>query len=150
MTIGVVVVGALLFKLSALLETTSIDLFPTEWSLSALYDFTLMQAEQRSSTFTKFYMTGFLRDYMLYIYVFFFVAVGGGLILTGAFSFDMSGNAQIRVYEWILVFVMVIAGVAILFAKSRLTAILLNGVLGFRSAFSLCYFALRTWLLLSL
>ncbi|MFK4997242.1 hydrogenase subunit MbhD domain-containing protein [Bacillus sp. N9] len=46
----------------------------------------------------------------------------------------MSNNAQVRIYEWILVFVMMIAGVAILFAKSRLTATLLNGVLGYSIA----------------
>ncbi|MBS4176328.1 Na+/H+ antiporter subunit A [Lederbergia citrea] len=133
MTMGVVVVGGLLYKFLRYWKSVY-WLFPTEWRLNALYDFTLGQAERRSSAITKFYMTGYLRDYALYIYIFFFLAVGGGLFLTGAFSFDMSGNAPIRVYEWILVLVMMTAGIAILFVKSRLTATLLNGVLGYSIA----------------
>src|SRR5699024_3429973 len=43
-------------------------------------------------------------------------------------------DRPVRLFEWLLVFVMIAAAIAILFAKSRLTAILLNGVLGFSIA----------------
>ncbi|MBS4208371.1 Na+/H+ antiporter subunit A [Bacillus sp. FJAT-50079] len=133
MTIGVIAMGVLLFRILRRWQPVY-RLLPPEWSLNALYNLALVQAEERSEKITRSYMTGNLRDYALYVYLFFFITIGGGLYLTGAFSFDMSNNAQIRIYEWILVFVMMIAGVAILFAKSRLTATLLNGVLGYSIA----------------
>ncbi|CAM3951459.1 Na+/H+ antiporter subunit A [Lederbergia lenta] len=133
MTIGVIIVGVLLFSILRHWKPIY-RLFPPHWSLNSLYNMMLMQAEIRSSEITRSYMTGNLRDYALYVYLFFFTAVGGGLFFLGAFSFDSSGNAPIRIYEWILVLVMMIAGISILFAKSRLTATLLNGVLGYSIA----------------
>ncbi|MEK3890720.1 Na+/H+ antiporter subunit A [Bacillus sp. FSL K6-3431] len=133
MTIGVIIIGLILFRILRYWKPVY-RLFPPGWSLNALYNYTLMQMEHRSSEITKSYMTGNLRDYALYVYLFFFTAVGGGLFFTDAFNFDVSSNAPIRVYEWILVFVMMTAGVAILFSRSRLTATLLNGVLGYSIA----------------
>lgn len=133
MTIGVIVFGALLFRILRYWKPIY-RLFPPHWSLNSLYNIALMQTEIRSSEITRSYMTGNLRDYALYVYLFFFIAVGGGLFFTDAFLFDSSGNAPIRIYEWILVIVMMVAGVSILFAKSRLTATLLNGVLGYSIA----------------
>src|SRR5690606_7020781 len=107
------------------------SLFPTTWSFNSLYNFMLEQIEIRSSSFTRLYMTGYLRDYLKYIYLFFIMVTGGTLVLTKAFSFDLTDNASIGIYVWILVIVMLVAGIAILFAKSRLTAIILNGILGY-------------------
>lgn len=44
-------------------------------------------------------MTGFLRDYLVYVFVFFIVIIGGSLAVTGGFSYDVKGNASIGVYE---------------------------------------------------
>ena len=54
--------------------------------------------------------------------------------MIGGYSFDLSNDAPITIYEFIIVIVMMAAGIAILFAKSRVTAILLNGVLGYSIA----------------
>src|SRR5699024_8101745 len=67
--------------------------------------------------------------------LFFIVTTGGIVLYTGALSFDMTEDAPVAVYEWIFVLIMMVAGVAMLFAKSRVTATLLNGVLGFSIAF---------------
>lgn len=134
MTIGLVVLGSLLFMLLRYWKGVY-RLFPAAWSLDALYNHSLLGLENVASKITKWYMTGFLRDYLVYIYLFFVTVTGGLLIYTGAFSFDMSEDAPITAYEWIFVFVMITAGLAILFAKSRLTAILLSSVLGFSMAF---------------
>lgn len=134
MTIGVVAVGGILYKFLRYWKGVY-KLFPERWTLDALYNHTLIQVEKGSASVTTTYMTGFLRDYLVYIYLFFIAAVGSVLWLTGAFSFNISGDAPIEVYEWLIVFVMMAAGIAILFAKSRLTGILLNGVLGFAIAF---------------
>jgi len=91
--------------------------------------------EKGSTRITTFYMTGFLRDYLVYIYLFLVAITGGVFISTGAFSIDISHDSPVNVYEWIFVIIILTAGLSILFAKSRLTAILLNGVIGFSIAF---------------
>lgn len=130
MTIAIIIIGFLLFKFKHLWEGVY-RFFPEKWSLDALYNNMLTQAENGSSKMTSKYMTGFLRHYLLYIYIILVAVTGGVLFYTGAFSFDTSLNAPVSTFEWIIVIAMITSGIALLFAKSRLTAILLNGVLGF-------------------
>ncbi|MBP1971305.1 multicomponent Na+:H+ antiporter subunit A [Virgibacillus natechei] len=130
MTIGVVITGVILYLLLRYWKGI-FKLFPDKWTFNTLYDYSLTQIESSSTAITKTYMTGVLRDYFLYIYIFFVGIIGITLFYTGAFSFDMSNDVPISIYEWIMVVVMMVAGIAILFAKSRLTAIVLNGVLGY-------------------
>ncbi|MCJ7840087.1 Na+/H+ antiporter subunit A [Lederbergia sp. NSJ-179] len=133
MTIGVIILGTLLYR-SFRRWKGVYSLFSERWGFNALYENLLEQLETRSSSLTKFYMTGYLRDYLVYIFLFLIIVTGGIFFFTDAFSFDPSGDAPIRAYEWIIVIVMVIAGISILFAKSRVTAILLNSVLGYMIA----------------
>jgi len=130
MTIGVVVIGILLYVFRNY-WTGIYKLFPEKWSFNTLYSATLEQLEERSTVITNGYMTRYLRDYLVYIYLFFIVAIGGTIIYTGSYAFDISDNAPISTYEWIIAFVMMIAAISVLFAKSRLTAILLNSILGY-------------------
>ena len=134
MTIGVVGIGILVYKLLKHWKGVY-RLFPDQWSLDALYNHTLTHLENSSEKLTRSYMTGYLRGYLMYIYIFFIAVVGGVALFSGAISFDLSTDADIGVYEWIFVCIMLVAGIAILFAKSRLTAVLLNSVLGFSIAF---------------
>lgn len=133
MTIAVVVVGFLLFKVLKYWRPIY-GLLPQKYSFNALYMNFLSFSERQSTATTKSYMTGYLRDYLVYIYMFFIATVGGYLIMSGAFSFDTTPSAKFRTYEIILVIIMVIASLAMLFAKSRITATLLNGVLGYTVA----------------
>lgn len=133
MTIGIIVLGACLYIFRKHWKGVY-QLFPEKWTFDALYNNILTRIESGSAAITSFYMTGFLRHYLLYIYVFLIVITGGFLFYTGALSFDMSGDSPISIFEWIITIVMVSAGITIFFAKSRLTAILLNGVLGFSMA----------------
>ncbi|RST72763.1 Na+/H+ antiporter subunit A [Siminovitchia acidinfaciens] len=130
MTIGVVAFGSLLYVYMRKWKGV-FSLFPTTWSFDILYNNTLLRLESSSSAFTRFYMTGILRDYLLYIYLFFILVIGGALFMTGAFSISQFNQAPIRLFEWILVLVMMAAGISIPFAATRVTAILLNGVLGY-------------------
>ncbi|UJL46240.1 Na+/H+ antiporter subunit A [Virgibacillus sp. NKC19-16] len=133
MTIAIVILGTLLFV--TLRRWRGIySLFPENWTFNTLYNFSLYQLEEKSYPVTRSYMTGFLRDYLVYIYLFFVMVVGGAIIFTGAFSFDISDDLPITRYEWIIAIAMMVAAIAILFAKSRLTAIILNGVLGYSIA----------------
>ncbi|MFD1852018.1 Na+/H+ antiporter subunit A [Oceanobacillus bengalensis] len=130
MTIGVILLGILLF-ISLRYWKGIYKMFPEKWSFNTLYGNILEQLEATSNTVTNFYMTGHLRDYMVYIYSFFILAVGGMLVITNTLVFNIEGNASISSLEGIIALVMMIAAVTILFAKSRLTAILLNSVLGY-------------------
>ncbi|WP_342599346.1 Na+/H+ antiporter subunit A [Psychrobacillus sp. FSL H8-0483] len=133
MTVGVILIGFILFNLLKKWKPIY-GLLSSKYTFNAYYNNLLSFAEKQSTIVTNGYMTGLLRDYLVYIYAFFILTVGGFFFYSGAFSFDPSTNASIRVYEVILVGVMAIAGVAMLFAKSRMTATLLNGVLGYSIA----------------
>src|SRR5699024_1267299 len=74
------------------------------------------------------------RDYLVYIYLVFATSVGGSLLYFGAFEFTTVNDVSVTLYEVILTLVMITAGISILFAQSRLTAIVLNGVLGYSIA----------------
>lgn len=91
--------------------------------------------ENSSTNFTKKYMTGNLTHYFVYIYVFFVALIAGYFIWSEAFAFNFVQDSAIESYELILVFVMMFAAVWMLFAKGRVTAMLLNGVLGYSIAF---------------
>lgn len=133
MTFGVILVGAFLYN--RLKNWKPIyGLFSQKYTFNNLYNSILFYGELGSKGTTKAYMTGFLRNYLVYIYLFFIVITGSFLLFSEAFSFSMSMGAPIRVYEGILAGVMGLAAVAIIFAKSRITAILLNGVLGYAIA----------------
>ncbi|MBS4196538.1 Na+/H+ antiporter subunit A [Lederbergia citri] len=132
MTIGVIVVGILIFRIQS--RRKSLYFPPGKWTFDQLYNSTLEQIELRGFKITELYMTGSLRDYLVYIFLFFGIAVGGVFLLTDAFHLDLSSNAPISLYELLIVFTMMVAGIAIIFAKSRITSILLNGVLGYSIA----------------
>ena len=139
MTIGVIVIGFLLYRFLRYWRSVY-EVVPLRLSLDALYNGTLTRMESGATTLTNFYMRGYLRDYLVYIFGFFIVAVGGTLLLLGGFSFDLSNDAPIAINEYILVLVMIVAGISIIFVKSRVTAILLNGVLGYSIALFFVFF----------
>lgn len=79
-------------------------------------------------------MTGFLRDYLLYIFAAFIILIGTAFVTKGGFSMTAKGMAEIGLYEIVLSLVMVSATIATVFAKSRLTAIISLGVVGYTLA----------------
>lgn len=130
MTIGVVLIGIILYKFPKIWRWIYV-LFPGEWSFNSLYNFAIEQGEKSSRRFTNSYMTGDLRNYLMYIFSFFILLIAGAFVLTGSYNFTISDNAMISTFELIIVMSLMIAAISILFAKSRLTAILLNSVLGY-------------------
>lgn len=131
MTVAVVVVGGIAYKL--LPKWRSIyEAIPEKITLNYAYDNLLVEIQNITRFLTNLYMTGSLRHYMLYIYCFFMLVVGGYFVQSDSFRFyEFSKNAAIEWYEVILIVVMICAAIGILVAKSRLTAVVLNGVLGF-------------------
>ena len=134
MTIGVVIVGTVMYR-SLVKWRPVYQLLPQKYTFNAYFDRFIHGGEQVSGRITKRYMNGSFTSYMGYIYVVFVALIAGYFVISDAFTYNFENNSAIEYYEFILVVVMVFAAVAILFAKSRVTTVLLNGVLGYSVAF---------------
>ncbi|MCZ2736790.1 Na+/H+ antiporter subunit A [Bacillus safensis] len=130
MTIGVVVLGTIGY-LTLSKWRPMYNIFKEKWSFNALYDRSLISLEKGSYRLTNSYMTGFLRDYLVYVFGFMIIVIGGVMFYQQAFSFQTDQAASIGTYEVILSLVMVAATIATVFASSRLTAIIALGVMGY-------------------
>jgi multicomponent Na+:H+ antiporter subunit A len=133
MTIGVVAIGFLLFK--TLPKWTSVyRIFPERLSLNHIYDRGLDILQLASKNITKTYMNGFIRTYLVYIFSFFIFILATTLVYKNAFKLDFSNVAPIRFFEVVLIVIMAVSAITILFAKSRLTSIILLGAVGYTVA----------------
>src|SRR5699024_502241 len=74
------------------------------------------------------------RHYLLYIFITLTLLVGSVMAYTGAFSISFVNNSPLHTFEVLLAIIITIAVITILFVKSRLPAILLNGLIGFSVA----------------
>lgn len=133
MTFGVVALGTILY-LSLAKWSGIYNWFPKKLALNHFYDQGLVSMERISNAITRFHMTGFIRDYLVYIFAFLIILIGGGLFALNAFSFDASQTSPIGIYEVIMALIMVAAAIAVPFFESRLSAILSVGVVGFMLA----------------
>lgn len=134
MTLGVVVVGVILYR--TLKKWRPIyRVIPEKLTLNALYERVISFSESSSGQVTKRYMNGNLTYYFIYIYVFFVAVVAGYFLVSDAFSWNPSKDSSIEYFELVLVFIMIFASLAMLFAKTRISTVLLNGVLGYSVAF---------------
>ena len=130
MTIGVVAIGSLLFMTLAKWGKIY-DWFPQRLTLNKLYDGGLVGIERGSSTFTKFYMTGYVRNYLVMIFGFTVLLLVFVMFQTEAINFSLEHASSVGLYEVILAVVMVVAAITTLFANSRLSAIIALGVVGY-------------------
>lgn len=130
MTLGVVGLGVIMYLF--LKKWSSIyGLYPKGLTLNHLYNRSITKMEEGSLKITNRYMTGFIRDYLAYIFSFMIVVLGGAFWLFNDITLDFSNDAAITLYEGAIVAGMVISVFIVLFAKSRLTAIIAIGALGY-------------------
>ncbi|MGG0716071.1 Na+/H+ antiporter subunit A [Robertmurraya massiliosenegalensis] len=130
MTLGVIAVGLLLY-LTLPKWRRIYDLFPEKLTLNRFYDGAVERAQTGSYKFTKSYMNGSIRSYLVYIFTFFIVILATSLFYKNAFKMDTSKLASIGIYEVLLALLIVIAAASILFAKTRLSQIILLGAVGY-------------------
>jgi len=133
MTIGVVAIGSLLYWQLRRWQGVY-GVLPRSWSLNALYDRALEGLERGSARLTNAYMTGSVRHYLIYIFVFLIFVVGFALIRTGSFGAIDPANpsyAPVGIYEALLVAATLLATLSVPFAKSRMTMIILVGAVGY-------------------
>ncbi len=134
MTLGVIIIGIILFKTLKSWKPLY-RIFPQRHTFNIYYNRMIEFSENSSAKLTNRYMTGNLTHYFVYIYVFFVALIAGYFIWSDATTFDFAKDSTVESYELILVFVMMFAAVWMIFAKGRVTAMLLNGVLGYSIAF---------------
>ena len=133
MTIGIVIIGTLLYIFRDYFKKIYV-LFPRSISFNGLYNFLLDFTDRLSNKITNLYMTGYLRHYMMYIFVFFVILLGGTFIYLDAFQFSLENDQSIDTFSFLLATSIIVAAIAVLLAKSRLTAIVINGYIGFAIA----------------
>lgn len=134
MTLGVIVFGAVLY-LSLRKWTKIYGFYPQALTLNNLYKLMIEKMEEWSNILTKRYMTGSIRDYLVYIFTFLIVVVAGTLWLLDGFSFDPTNDAPINFYEGGLVIAMIVSAITVLFSKSRMTSVVAVGALGYFVSF---------------
>ncbi|QED46559.1 Na+/H+ antiporter subunit A [Cytobacillus dafuensis] len=130
MTIGVAGFGVIMYLY---LKRWSFlyNFFPKALSLNHLYNQSIEGTENISLKVTNRYMTGHVRDYLVYIFGFMTLLLGSALWLSKEFSFTISNDADVTVYEGGIIVAMVISALTVLLSKSRLTAIIALGALGY-------------------
>lgn len=130
MTIGVIVVGIILF------------LTMKKWSQSAIYQkerdiFNYVYDSgydgliKGSQILTRVQMTGMLRDYFYYMCIFIVFIMIYTMFRYDAFSFDLKNTSPIEPYMWIVALLLVVAVVSVPFITHRITAIIVAGAAGF-------------------
>lgn len=130
MTIGVIALGMLLYLL---LDRWSglYGKLPQKLTLNTFYDRGLFYLDRWANRGTRSYMTGSVRDYLIYIFTFMILILGYVLFRTDSVRWYSGELAEISIYEFVLVLVMVAAALAVPFARSRVTAIILVGAVGY-------------------
>ena len=133
MTLGIFVVGGLLFWLLRKWQPVY-DKLPETYSLNSLYDFMMYLSDSGAKRFSALYMTGFIRSYLAYMFGFFILIMLTTLYLVDAFVFDTTNLAPVGTYEIFIAIALVAATITTIAAKSRLTAIVALGAVGYSVA----------------
>ncbi|HHU16924.1 MAG: Na+/H+ antiporter subunit A [Anaerovoracaceae bacterium] len=134
MTLGVVIIGIILYK-TVKKWSKVYNYYPEVLTLNSIYESAIEKLEDLSLSITKRYMTGFVRDYLIYILGFIILIVGGSVILLDGISFNMSRNSEAGFFELGLLIGIVITAFAVAFAKTRMASIITIGGLGFLIVF---------------
>ncbi|WP_227934882.1 Na+/H+ antiporter subunit A [Alkalihalobacillus deserti] len=138
MTIGVIVFGTILFLLMKKWAQTTIYLRERD-PLNRVYDGTLSGLATGGNKLTSFYMTGSIRHYLIYIFSFLVLFIGFMFVRLNAFAFG-GETAPITFFETAIAIVMVIAAIVVALARTRLTAIIGLGAVGYSLATFFVFF----------
>ena len=133
MTVAVVGVGAVLY-LTMTKWQKLYDIQPQYLSLNALYDSAMVFSEGGMNRLSRFYMTGLIRTYLLYMFAFIIAITTTVLFMKEAFVVDMNSFAPVSVYGVLTAIILVMAVAMILLAKTRLAAIIALGAVGYSVA----------------
>ncbi|WP_416149282.1 Na+/H+ antiporter subunit A [Salipaludibacillus sp. HK11] len=130
MTMGVIFFGSLIFLNARKWQETAIYLKERD-PLNWFYDNGLVGLIKGSTAVNNVQMTGRLRDYFNFMFVFLIIVMGYMLWKTNAIAIDMANTAEIPVYMYFITASLILATLVIPFVAKRISAIVLVGVVGF-------------------
>lgn len=130
MTIGIVVVGFLLFYLVKNWNSI-LRIYPDNLTLNSLYNSGIEKMENSSASFTNFYMTGSIRHYIMYIFIAFVVVLVPAVISLDAVDLNFNIQANVSIYDISILGAIVVAAFMTLITKNRITAIVSLGAVGY-------------------
>jgi multicomponent Na+:H+ antiporter subunit A len=133
MTLGIFLVGFILFKTIAK-WSPSYEKLPAKFTLNNMYDGLMRLTDGGFNRFSSIYMTGSIRSYFVYMFAAIIVLLGGTMWLKDAFTISFDNLAPIRFFEILISIILVISTITILVTKSRLTAIIALGAVGYTVA----------------
>ena len=133
MTLGIIGIGTLLFLTMSRWQKLY-DLQPKSLSLNVLYDSLMIFGERGMNKLSRFYMTGHIRTYLIYMFAFIAVITTATLFMQNAFVVDMDSFAPLNAYGVITAIILVLSVCMVLFAKTRLAAIIALGGVGYSVA----------------
>ncbi len=131
MTIAIVGVGAILYVTMARWQKLY-DIQPQYLSLNALYDSAMLFSEAGMNRLSRFYMTGLIRTYLLYMFAFIVAITTATLFIKEAFVVDMDSFSAVSVYGVLTAIILVIAVVWFLLRKRDCRQLLRSVLLGIR------------------
>lgn len=133
MTIGIVLLGTILF-LTMKSWQKLYDVQPQALSLNALYDSTMQFSEKGMNRLSRFYMTGVLRTYLIYMFFSIFLITTTVLFMQDAFQVDMDSFTPLNAYGVMTAIILILAVIMVVIAKTRLAAFIALGGVGYSVA----------------
>lgn len=130
MTLGVILLGIVVYRVYGRLSLVDKE-WRSGYTLNQVYDGSIRLVERVSRSVTGLYMTGSMRHYLMYIFTLIIVVVGGSLLYADGITFGQGQYAPVTFFEVVAVLVMLTGALAIPFARSRIAAILLTGMVGY-------------------
>ncbi|KKM10848.1 hypothetical protein SY88_12190 [Clostridiales bacterium PH28_bin88] len=100
------------------------------FNLNVIYDWSLRALNDSAAWITRVHMTGYLRDYLVFIMGWFVLSVGYTLFAKGGVKLTGLDLSPVTGYEYVLAGVMVVASLALLWLPTRLTMIMSLGAVG--------------------
>ncbi|RSK28589.1 Na+/H+ antiporter subunit A [Bacillus sp. HMF5848] len=107
------------------------NVLPKNFTLNHVYNAGIVNIEKGAAMVMNRLMTGSLRQYLTYIFLFFITALGLALILLRPMAIDFINAGNIELFELVLAFVLIGAAITTIVTKSRLTAIISLGTVGY-------------------
>ena len=133
MTLGIIIIGTFLFYFRHRFKKVFL-FFPQTLSLDRAYNRILYYSDHLAYYVTNKYMTGYLRHYFTYLFVFVILLLGSSFLLADISFLSVENDQPVHLFDGLLAGTIIVAAIAIPLAKSRLTAILINGFIGFAIA----------------
>src|SRR5699024_2798405 len=137
-TVAVVIIGSVMFYFRDRWMFIY-NYHKEQFTLNYLYDQGLLYSRIGSEKVTNGYMTGYIRNYLVYIFGF-FIVMGIITLINSGFNMDFSGFAPVGIQEVIISLIVLIATAVILITRSRMVSIIMLGSIGFSMALFFVFF----------